>query len=192
MGFEIETIDEAETATLAEWVESHDTALVIVPVGRDTRLQAELNLMRELRVPYLFVRAGQSFECRTIGVGITRLEEDKEKGPYIGSFARNFNSRIRIYKPRDYGHGAERNIEAVTALLATQGLTAEIIPGRKDSSGIELESIAAPDDLTIISASRDYGLDDLIFGPKERHIIRRATHPVLVINPRGDLYPLCD
>ena len=44
--------------------------------------------------------------------------------------------------------------------------------------------------LLMISASRDYGLDDILFGPKELKVIK-STVPVMVINPRGDLYALC-
>lgn len=47
-------------------------------------------------------------------------------------------------------------------------------------------------DLTIVSASREYGLDDLIFGSKERKILEKTTQPMLLVNPRGDLYALCD
>ena len=36
------------------------------------------------------------------------------------------------------------------------------------------------------------GLDDIIFGPKERKIIKNIDIPTMLINPRGDLYALCD
>jgi hypothetical protein len=45
--------------------------------------------------------------------------------------------------------------------------------------------------MLIISASRDYGLDDIFFGPKELKVIRQSPVPVMVINPRKDLYTLC-
>ena len=67
---------------------------------------------------------------------------------------------------------------------------------KKDSSNIELETakshINTPNSILIISASRDYGLDDLIFGPKERKILKTTNIPTMLINPRGDLYALCD
>ena len=54
-----------------------------------------------------------------------------------------------------------------------------ITKGKKDSSGIEFEigllNKNTPNNLLIISASRDYGLDDLIFGPKERKIIKNIN-----------------
>ena len=35
-------------------------------------------------------------------------------------------------------------------------------------------------------------LDDIIFGPKEQHMVKKSEKPVLLVNPRGDLYALCD
>jgi len=32
----------------------------------------------------------------------------------------------------------------------------------------------------------------MLFGSKERKIIARVNVPILLINPRGDLYALCD
>jgi hypothetical protein len=46
--------------------------------------------------------------------------------------------------------------------------------------------------LIIITASREYGLDDLFFGPNELHLIKKSTKPILLVNPRADLYALCD
>ena len=47
-------------------------------------------------------------------------------------------------------------------------------------------------DLLILTASRDYGLDDILFGPPERKAIQRALVPVMLVNPREDLFSLCD
>jgi hypothetical protein len=75
-------------------------------------------------------------------------------------------------------------------------LTYTTIKGKKDSSKIEIEVASlnryTQNSILIISASRDYGLDDLIFGPKERKILKNIEIPTMLINPRGDLYALCD
>ncbi|MCQ2344201.1 MAG: universal stress protein [Paludibacteraceae bacterium] len=192
MGFSVEEVGQDDLPLLDEWVECHDAALVVIGLDVKTKIQPILDKTRGLRVPYLFVRIGQSFACKHIALPVTRFLEDREKGPYCGSFARNFHSRITIFKPKDYGSAAEKNIESIGNLLATQDLKFDVVAGKKDSSGIELEAVASDCDLCIIGASRDYGLDDIVFGPKERKILKYAKIPVLVINPRGDLYPLCD
>ena len=66
---------------------------------------------------------------------------------------------------------------------------------RKDSFKIEKEAMKKAVELQagllMISASRDYGMDDILFGPKEQKVISKSTVPVMVINPRKDLYTLC-
>ena len=94
------------------------------------------------------------------------------------------------------------------AVLQQSGLTAqavlqqsgpisyEIVLARKDSFSLIQEAAERQrdfqHDLLILTASRDYGLDDLLFGPPERKAIQRALVPVMLVNPREDLFSLCD
>ena len=75
-------------------------------------------------------------------------------------------------------------------------ITYEIVLARKDSFGLIREAAERQrdfqHDLLILTASRDYGLDDILFGPPERHAIRKSPVPVLLVNPREDLFSLCD
>ncbi|MBQ0007342.1 MAG: universal stress protein [bacterium] len=192
MQFSVAEFDFERMAELDVWIEENDAAMVVIGIDKRTDIQYLLNMTRKLRVPYIFVRQGQKFTCRHIALPVTRFMEDREKGPYCGSFARYFNSRITVFKPNDYGSAAQRNIDSIGNLLETQNLRFDVVQGRKDSSAVELESLALDCDFCIIGASRDYGLDDIFFGPKERKIIKLAKVPVMVVNPRGDLYPLCD
>ena len=74
-------------------------------------------------------------------------------------------------------------------------MTFRSLTARKDSAKVDLEAVErAPAEkagLVIMSASRSYGLDDILFGPKELHCINRTDVPVMLINPRSDLYVLC-
>ena len=67
---------------------------------------------------------------------------------------------------------------------------------KSDSFKLDREAVKLAEEkqfgIVLVSASRDYGLDDLIFGPNEYHLIRRSAVPLLLVNPRGDLYTLCD
>lgn len=179
-------------------IEKEDAALLIIGINTNREIQFYLNKCRELRIPYIFIKNNipTDFNINKIILPITNLEEDKEKGPYTSSFARHFNSEIKMYQPNDYGSKAATTIESMKILFDSFNLNYTIIKGKKDSSNIELESgqlnSNKANKILIISASRDYGLDDLIFGPKERKIIKNINIPVMVINPRGDLYALCD
>jgi len=188
------SIEEGDLDTIEEMVEGHDVALVVI--GLDEKpsrkeVQKCLDMTRSLRVPYIFVKNGNIGFGR-IGVPVKRYEEEKEKAPYCGSFARYFKSHVTIYQPNDYGSSARRNIDAIKTLLEKQEIMPEIKQCRHDSDGVEIESIGQGDDLVLIGASRDYGMDDILFGPQERKVIMTAPMAVMVINPRGDLYPLCD
>ena len=46
--------------------------------------------------------------------------------------------------------------------------------------------------LVLLTASREYGLDDWLFGPPEQYVIRHSQVPVMLVNPRTDLFSLCD
>ncbi len=95
------------------------------------------------------------------------------------------------------------NLTGEAGLTGAAGLTGEagpisyeIILARKDSFSLIQEAAERQrdfqHDLLILTASRDYGLDDLLFGPPERKAIQRALVPVMLVNPREDLFSLCD
>ena len=77
-----------------------------------------------------------------------------------------------------------------------QPISYEIVKARKDSFSLIKESGERQrdfqHDLLVLTASRDYGLDDILFGPPERHAIKKALVPVMLVNPRDDLFSLCD
>lgn len=179
-------------------IEELDAAILIIGLNTNKEIQYYLNKCRNIRIPYIFVKneLNPNYNINNITLPITNLDEEREKGPYTASIARHFNCPITIYQPNDYGSKATTNIEIIKKLLNTFNLQYTTTKGKKDSSNIELEAALQfnnnPNNILIISASRDYGLDDIIFGPKEQKIIKKINTPVMLINPRGDLYPLCD
>ena len=178
-------------------IDKNDAALLIIGINTNKEIQFYLNKCRELRIPYIFVKNNISteYDISNILLPITNLEEEREKAPFASSFARHFNCPITIYQPNDYGSKAANNIDAAKTLFDSLKINHTTIKGKKDSSKIELEAGIANNqhnNLLIISASRDYGLDDIIFGPKEQKIIKQTNIPTMIINPRGDLYTLCD
>lgn len=181
---------------VASEMERIDASLVLVELTKNLSVQTYLNAFRDLRMPYLFVRQGQQPNFDKIALPVSFLMEEREKGPFASAFGRFFKSQLVIFQPKDYGSKALQNIEAIKSLLDSFQLAYELHKASKDSYGVEREAALWATNgnagLVIISASREYGLDDLLFGSKERKIIARANVPVLVINPRADLYTLCD
>lgn len=181
---------------LNDFVEEKDVAVLVFEMVGNKHLQFLLDKCRELRVPYLMVREGQPIALQRIALPVTFLMEEKEKGQFAAAFGRFFHSEILIFAPKDYGSKARRNIAAITKLLDTFSLHYTEQQGEKNSEKIEMEAtLAAPAHqcgLSIVTASREYGLDDILFGCKEKKILKQSSVPVMLINPRGDLYSLCD
>ena len=198
MDFMVHEIGLSDLNNINTLVEEKDAALMIIGLNSDKEIQNYLDKCRELRIPYIFVKNDipDNFDINNIILPITNLEEEREKGPFASSFARHFNCPITIYQPNDYGSKAATNIEAMKVLFNSFNLTHTTLKGKKNSNGIEFEAGLLnrenANNILIISASRDYGLDDIIFGPKERKIIKNTNIPTMLINPRGDLYALCD
>lgn len=102
----------------------------------------------------------------------------------------------------DYGSKAKQNLnKIITHIEAVKQRTGEdiryrVLQAKKNSFNLSKEAVERQaewkNDLLILTASREYGLDDLIFGPPERHAIARSQIPVMLINPRADLFSLCD
>ncbi|MDR2684593.1 MAG: hypothetical protein LBB53_04340 [Prevotellaceae bacterium] len=180
----------------AQTAEKKDAALIIFELRQNSDIQRYLNLCRALRVPYLFLRPDAKFDVEKISLPVSFLVEDKEKAPFASAFGRFCKSKILIYAPKDYGSKARQNINQMKTLFSSFLLDYEEKQGKKDSFGIEREAVQnAESDLcgmVIISASREYGLDDIIFGSKEKKLLQKTQIPVLLINPRADLYVLCD
>ena len=181
---------------VADVVEQLDASLLVVELTNKLSVQIYLDAFRALRIPYLFVRAGQKPNFEKVALPISFLIEDKEKGPFAAAFGRFFKSQLVIFQPKDYGTKALQNIDAIKTLLDSFQLNYEVRKASKDSNGVEREAAnwAASGEagLVLVSASREYGLDDLLFGSKERKMITRTNVPIMLINPRGDLYTLCD
>lgn len=167
-------------------------------------IQKVLNDSRELRTPYVIITPSmrEVTALRRIIVPVTRLEEETYKGEICTYLARKTGAHIILLQANDYGSRAKQNVgRIVTHIQAVsrrtgEDISYEIIQAKKDSSKVNREAAERQRDfvadLILVTASREYGLDDLLFGPQERQVIQRALVPVMLVNPREDLFSLCD
>lgn len=189
------TCNALSLADLPDELERIDASMLVVEVDGARRINTCLQACRTLRIPYLLVRPNQQPAFAHVAVPVTFLPEDKEKAPFAAAFGRFFAAKLTIFKPKDYGTRAIKNIDAMTTLFDSFALKYNIVQARKGSDGVEREAARwaqTQADLVMVSASREYGLDDILFGSKEYRIAKQCTVPLLLINPRGDLYALCD
>lgn len=160
-------------------------------------IRNSLNICRDLRIPYiLFKNSFTQLDVSRLILPIGFLEEELEKAQFASAFGRFYNSEIIMLLANDYGTKAATNAEKMKLLFDKFSFKFTLKKGTKDSFKVEKEAIQVAKNehagILIVSASREYGLDDLIFGPKELHVVKKSPIPVLLVNPRGDLYALCD
>lgn len=212
MGKEYQAIDADElTATadpdgFSEWLQEERVDLIFISTECDKRIvQRFLNACRSLRIPYVMltdamrkmpVMAEAETALREVLAPVTMLEEEVHKAEILGHLNRYTGARITLLQAKDYGHRAEQNTGRIRTFLEHQERSATVTMGLRDSMGLYKELPARQKelvpDMMVLTASREYGLDDLLFGPAERYVILHANVPIMLLNPRGDLFSLCD
>jgi nucleotide-binding universal stress UspA family protein len=184
------------------WDNNEDIRLIECE-NKARTIQKHLNECRDERRPYVFVTPTMTIKpLRRLLVPVSMLEEETYKAEICTYIARKTGAHIILLQANDYGSRARINVgKMVTHIKAVSEKTGtpisyEIIQAKKDSSKVNREAAERQRDfvadLILLTASREYGLDDLLFGPQERHVIQRALVPVMLVNPREDLFSLCD
>ncbi|MCQ2225316.1 MAG: hypothetical protein MJZ14_06275 [Paludibacteraceae bacterium] len=188
-----------EEGSFTDFMEFVEAAILVFEYGDlppYNKPAKQLKLCRELRIPYYFVKPGQTISFNRVLVPIGFLVEEREKGVFCSGMGRHFQSHIMLMPAHDYGTRAQQNTEAIQKVMDKSSLDYELVAAKKNSFKIELEAVEKVDemkaDLLMISASREYGMDDILFGPKELKVIKKTSIPLMIINPRKDLYALCN
>jgi hypothetical protein len=193
------TVRNSKTNILSAVCEELDASFLFIqlPNGHTKSIRTLLNDCRDLRIPYLFYKDSfPELDLKKVILPIGFLEEELEKAQFAAAFGRFCNSEIRMLLANDYGSKAATNADRMKQLFDKFDFRYTLDKATKDSFKVEAESILVAEKeqagMIIVSASRDYGLDDILFGPKEYHVVKKSSVPVLLVNPRGDLYALCD
>ena len=146
----------------------------------------------------------------SILVPITMLEEEVYKAEICTYLARKTGAHLILLRANDYGSKAKRNTQRIITHIQTiaertgETITYEERVAKGDSFHIHKEIVGEEamrllgeeamrrGGLILLTASREYGLDDWLFGPPEQYVIRHSQVPVMLVNPRADLFSLCD
>ena len=191
--------------------DNNDDIKVIECANNGRTIQKFLTESREERRPYVFITNTMTIKpLRRLLVPVSMLEEETYKAEICTYLARKTGAHIILLQANDYGSHARQNVNRIITHIKAVNeriqqsefkeqnaeVTYEVCIARKDSFGLIREASERQrdfqHDLLILTASRDYGLDDILFGPPERKAIQRALVPVMLINPRADLFSLCD
>ena len=137
-------------------------------------------------------------------VPVTMLEEEVYKAEICTYLARKTGAHLILLRANDYGSKAKRNTQRIITHIQTIAertgttISYEERVAKGDSFHIHKELHQWPiannqyPNLVLLTASREYGLDDWLFGPPELHVISKSSIPVMLVNPRADLFSLCD
>lgn len=183
----------------AEICEENEASFLMIQWSnsQNKQLKNYLKYCRDLRIPYLLFKDDFppiSFEKVLVPVGF--LVEEYEKTQFASAFGRFCGSEITVLQANDYGSKAKTTVEKMKLIFDKFDFEYKVEKAKSDSFKLDKEAIqkAEKDNygVVLVSASRDYGLDDVIFGPKELHLVKKSPVPLLLINPHGDLYTLCD
>ena len=185
----------------------------------DTRrdIQRVLDACREERRPYVIIKnecSAQQSCCSEVQKGLSRilvpitmLEEEVYKAEICTYLARKTGAHLILLRANDYGSKAKQNTQRIITHIQTISertgisISYEERVAKGDSFHIHkeiptLSSTLLGEDvagvLVLLTASREYGVDDWLFGPPEQYVIRKSPVPVMLVNPRADLFSLCD
>ena len=183
------------------WENNDDIRLEFCDNSR-RKVQHVLDTCREERRPYLITTPLTSnlSTLTSILVPVTMLEEEVYKAEICTYLARKTGAHLILLRANDYGSKAIKNTQRIITHIQTiaertgKSITYEERIAKGDSFHIhkELHNYPADFQLILLTASREYGLDDWLFGPPEQYVIRHSKVPVMLINPRADLFSLCD
>jgi nucleotide-binding universal stress UspA family protein len=178
--------------------------------GTRRGVQHILDACREERRPYVIINRSAQQSCSSgvqndstvfsILIPVTMLEEEVYKAEICTYLARKTGAHLILLRANDYGSKAAKNTQRIITHIQTiaertgETITYEERVAKGDSFHIHKELHNYPDDfqLILLTASREYGLDDWLFGPPEQYVIRKSSVPVMFVNPRADLFSLCD
>ena len=184
--------------------------------GTRRNIQQVLDACREERRPYVVIKdncSAQQSCCSEVQNGstlssilvpVTMLEEEVYKAEICTYLARKTGAHLILLRANDYGSKAKRNTQRIITHIQTiaertgETITYEEHVAKGDSFHIHKELHQLPitnnqyPNLILLTASREYGLDDWLFGPPEQYVIRHSPVPVMLVNPRADLFSLCD
>ena len=184
--------------------------------GTRRGVQHVLDACREERRPYVIINRSAQQSCSSgvqndstvfsILIPVTMLEEEVYKAEICTYLARKTGAHLILLRANDYGSKAKLNTQRIITHIQTisertgVAISYEERVAKGDSFHIhkELPSLSSTLQekdgglLILLTASREYGLDDWLFGPPEQYVIRHSEVPIMLVNPRADLFSLCD
>ena len=180
-----------------------DNYEVILIVTHGSGFKKYLKSLSGSPVPFFFT--GNSLPeanlIKKIMVPVDLRKANNEAGIWASYFGRFNQSEIHLLAAndteRDNSKQVSRNVHYINNILSKFSIPSKVFRGKKGSFGIQMEALEVAretaSDLLITTASSKITIIDIIIGLPELKILQAAGKmPLLLINPRKDMYVMCD
>ena len=121
---------------IATELEDESMLFLCVPL-KHRIIQAYLNALRAIRMPYVFVPADTACDFSNTIVPVSMLEEEVEKAQFAAALGRFCNAHTTLLCANDYGSRAQHNADKIALLLDKFSLPYNREKGQHDSFKIE-------------------------------------------------------
>jgi hypothetical protein len=180
--------------------DNHEAVLVVS--GNSTYSKLSKTIQRS-PIPFLLIDTNSTTisDYKKIIFPVDLRRETKDAALWASYFARFNKSGINVLVAneinKDNRKGVTKNITSIKQLFVKLKIGIKFFKGKENSFKIQFEALnvalSSNSDLIIILGSSFISIFDLIIGLPEKKIIKKAgILPVLIINPRKDMYILCD
>jgi len=176
-------------------------AILVVASTPDYKILSKA--VRQSPVPFLFTSPGEKKipEFKNIVIPVDLRKEMKDAALWGSYFGRFNNAGLKIIAAGDSSKESKRlvakNVIGMKKLFTKLAIDFHLFKGTKSSFSIQFEALDSAKqtgaDLLIILGSSVITPIDLLIGLPEKKVIKRAgSLPVMIINPRTDMYILCE
>lgn len=188
------------TQCIDQIAERYDGIMLVLS---NEKVKSKLPALQQSPIPFLFVKGSNPDTLRysSLILPVDFRKVMKDTSLWASYFGRFNHSKVTILsateKNSDYAKMIKKNLRFIEKLLYKLQLDVHQRTTSKGSFGLPFEALTQCRgngyDLLIIPSSKNISLIDLLIGLPEKKIIRQAGEtPVLCINPKRDMYILCD
>lgn len=175
----------------------------IMMVLTSDSLKPKIRALQQSQIPFLFVKGSspQSLRYDRLILPVDYRKVMKDTSLWASYFGRFNQSEINVFcareRNKDNAIMVKKNRKFIEQLLYKLELEVNFESAQKGSFGLPFEALKQCKDnennLLIIPASQQVSLIDLIIGLPETKLVGQAGEtPVMCINPKRDMYILCD
>ena len=178
--------------------EQYDGIMLILT---SEKIKTKLAALQQSQIPFLFVKGSNYLDYKKVLFPVDFRKVMKDSSLWASYFGRFNQAEIMVIgsteKDKDNARKTAKNLKFIEKLLYKLNLNVGFKTTAKNSFGLPFEALNQckenQHDLLIIPSSKNISLIDLIIGLPEAKIIKKADQlSVLCINPKRDMYILCD